>query len=127
MVRDELEAYEECLERLRSPRDRRDVVYVLLTTIPASCTVTYGVLASLTGTSPRAVGAYMRSNRCLVLIPCHRVVSSRGLGGFSRGLGFKRKLLQLEGWNNCTIRSIKEFWELLESGGRPVDVEDLWV
>jgi methylated-DNA-[protein]-cysteine S-methyltransferase len=31
-----------------------------------------------------------------LIIPCHRVLAAAGLGGFSLGLGWKRKLLELE-------------------------------
>jgi methylated-DNA-[protein]-cysteine S-methyltransferase len=32
-----------------------------------------------------------------VVVPCHRVVASNGLGGFGGGLPMKRWLLRLEG------------------------------
>lgn len=46
----------------------------------------------------RAVGNVMRSNRIPLLIPCHRVVGSSGLGGYSAagGVAIKRQLLDLE-------------------------------
>jgi methylated-DNA-[protein]-cysteine S-methyltransferase len=47
----------------------------------------------------RAVGAVMAGNRMPLVVPCHRVVGSRGkLGGFSAidGLAMKRRLLSLE-------------------------------
>jgi len=99
--------------------------------VPMGYTVTYGVLAGLAGTSPRAVGAYMRANKCLVVVPCHRVVSAEGLGGFSRGVRFKEKLLRLEGALDSeglrVIRSVEEFWRVVErSGARLGGDEDLW-
>lgn len=121
---------EEAVRRIAQPSSRRDTVYLLLSIVPTGCTVTYGVLAELAGTSPRAVGVYMKTNKNLVVIPCHRVVSARGLGGFSRGLEFKEKLLQLEGAIArdgrliCTIRSVEEYWRTLErSGGEPLPVD----
>ena len=41
----------------------------------------------------------MRKNRVPLVIPCHRVVGSNGLGGYSgaAGLATKRRLLELEG------------------------------
>ena len=46
----------------------------------------------------RAVGQACGANPLPLFIPCHRVVNASGkLGGFSSGLGWKRKLLQLEG------------------------------
>jgi len=74
----------------------------LLMTIPAGRTVTYGTLAVELGSSARAVGAACRANPCPLVIPCHRVVGARGLGGFAgdrggRLLGIKRWLLRHEG------------------------------
>jgi methylated-DNA-[protein]-cysteine S-methyltransferase len=64
-------------------------------------TVSYGDLAQTAGfpRAARAVGSVMRSNRHPLLVPCHRVVSSSGLGGYSAadGLDTKRRLLTLEG------------------------------
>ena len=66
--------------------------------IPYGTTVTYGELARTLGTKGfRAVGRALSLNPVPVIIPCHRVVSTRGLGGFSAGLRWKRFLLELEG------------------------------
>jgi methylated-DNA-[protein]-cysteine S-methyltransferase len=45
----------------------------------------------------RAVGNTMRINPIPIVIPCHRVVGSDGIGGYGGGLGRKRQLLALEG------------------------------
>lgn len=59
---------------------------------------TYADLARELGSSPRAVGGACRSNPCLILVPCHRVVAQRGLGGYSgAGLANKVWLLRHEG------------------------------
>jgi methylated-DNA-[protein]-cysteine S-methyltransferase len=69
-------------------------------------TVTYGSLAGLAGIRAaqdvipaRAVGQIMGSNPIPVIVPCHRVVASDGIGGYSGGAGpeVKRWLLILEG------------------------------
>lgn len=64
-------------------------------------TVTYGELARLAGSpgAARAVGRFVASNRWPVIVPCHRVVATNGLGGFSAGGGvaMKRRLLEIEG------------------------------
>jgi methylated-DNA-[protein]-cysteine S-methyltransferase len=45
----------------------------------------------------RAVGQAMGANPVPIIVPCHRVISSAGkLGGFSAGVGLKKKLLELE-------------------------------
>jgi O-6-methylguanine DNA methyltransferase len=45
----------------------------------------------------RAVANACGLNPYPIIIPCHRVVASGGLGGFSLGLDTKRRLLGLEG------------------------------
>lgn len=69
--------------------------------IPHGQTRSYLELAKQAGFdgAARAVGTVMSKNNTPLIIPCHRVVSSNGLGGFSapRGLGTKRQLLELEG------------------------------
>jgi methylated-DNA-[protein]-cysteine S-methyltransferase len=39
----------------------------------------------------------MATNPVPLAVPCHRVVAQHGLGGFTGGLDFKRRLLALEG------------------------------
>lgn len=64
--------------------------------IPYGNVVTYGFIAKSLNTSPRAVGRALSLNPVPIVIPCHRVVSSNGLGGFSQGVWIKRELLRLE-------------------------------
>jgi len=45
-------------------------------------TVTYGEIAKKIKSGPRAVGNACRRNKLLLIVPCHRVVSAAGLGGF---------------------------------------------
>ena len=47
-------------------------------------TMSYGEIATRLGSGPRAVGQACGANPIVVVIPCHRVVASAGLGGFSR-------------------------------------------
>src|SRR5687767_3200841 len=68
--------------------------------IPYGETVTYGELAALAGRprAHRAAGSFCARNRFALVVPCHRVVGASGLGGYgSLGLGYKRRLLELEG------------------------------
>ena len=44
----------------------------------------------------RAVGNSCAKNPFLIVVPCHRVVSHSGLGGFALGLKAKQHLLRLE-------------------------------
>jgi methylated-DNA-[protein]-cysteine S-methyltransferase len=74
-------------------------------TIPRGQTRTYAELAGMAGSpgAARAAGQAMKRNPLPVIVPCHRVVSAEGLGGYcgrmtaSRGLEIKRHLLELEG------------------------------
>ncbi len=46
----------------------------------------------------RAVGNVLRNNPLAPIVPCHRVVRSNGgLGGYEKGIEYKRRLLEEEG------------------------------
>jgi len=75
-------------------------VWEALRRIPYGATVSYGELARRLGEvrATRAVGAANAKNPIPVIVPCHRVVGSRGeLVGFGGGLDRKRWLLEHEG------------------------------
>ena len=62
--------------------------------------VTYGELAALAGypNAQRAAGSVCAQNRFPLVVPCHRVVSATGIGGYgASGIEVKRRLLELEG------------------------------
>lgn len=66
--------------------------------IPYGKTITYKELAEKLNTKAyRVVGMALGKNPVPILIPCHRVVSKRGLGGYSSGVEIKKELLKLEG------------------------------
>jgi methylated-DNA-[protein]-cysteine S-methyltransferase len=66
--------------------------------IPYGETRTYGELATEVGSSPVAVGGACGRNLVPVVVPCHRVVGTGSLGGFSAegGVEAKRALLAHE-------------------------------
>ena len=73
-------------------------VWQRLQKIPWGSALTYAEVAAAVG-SPRAfraVGQACASNPLPLIVPCHRVLAQDGLGGFSGGLHWKRKLLELE-------------------------------
>lgn len=76
----------------------RHVLETLCAIAPYGVTVTYGELGRHAGVDdPREVGVMMATNPLPLVVPCHRVVASDGLGGFGGGLELKRTLLELEG------------------------------
>lgn len=67
--------------------------------IPYGNTRTYKWVASEAGEKDgaRAAGNVLNKNPLPVIIPCHRVIQSGGeVGGYSAGLQWKMKLLQIE-------------------------------
>jgi len=78
--------------------DFQQAFYRALCAIPYGETRTYGDLASELGVSAQAIGQACGANPIPILIPCHRVLSSTGLGGFSGAGGVETKvaLLKLE-------------------------------
>jgi methylated-DNA-[protein]-cysteine S-methyltransferase len=65
-------------------------------------TLTYAGIAEQLGTAPRPVGRACGANRIPLVIPCHRVLGSNGIGGFMNVKGgypldIKRWLLAHEG------------------------------
>ncbi|AZL11353.1 methylated-DNA--[protein]-cysteine S-methyltransferase [Brevibacterium aurantiacum] len=81
----------------------RTVLTTLDETVESGTTVTYGELARRSGTGipARAIGSIMGMNPLPLVIACHRVVASDGLGGYSggrrgEGLATKRWLLEFE-------------------------------
>jgi len=77
-------------------------VWSVLQRIPAGQVRTYGEIAAELNSSPRAVGNACRRNPIPLIIPCHRVVSAQGIGGFSgqtagEKISIKQQLLAHEG------------------------------
>ncbi len=70
--------------------------------IPRGHTLSYGQVAKHIRSAPRSVGQACGANWFPLVIPCHRVVASGGIGGFgNHGEGYhieiKRWLLRHEG------------------------------
>ncbi|MEV4674166.1 MULTISPECIES: methylated-DNA--[protein]-cysteine S-methyltransferase [Actinomadura] len=86
---------------------QRQVLTTLYESVPYGRTVTYGELGDRSGTGVHAqvIGQIMGSNPIPLIVPCHRVVASTGLGGYSGGSGVevKRWLLTLEGALPATL------------------------
>jgi len=77
-------------------------VWSELRKIPLGETRTYGDIAKKLNSSARAVGNACRKNPIQIIIPCHRVISAKGIGGYAgetdgKQLNTKRWLLAHEG------------------------------
>jgi methylated-DNA-[protein]-cysteine S-methyltransferase len=100
LIRQYLMGQEVDLSVLRSPADETDgvsgTIYRAVRRVGYGEVATYGDIAARVGTSPRAVGQAMARNPTPLVIPCHRIVSKNGLGGFTPPLEIKRDLLAME-------------------------------
>jgi methylated-DNA-[protein]-cysteine S-methyltransferase len=79
-------------------------VWKVIAAIDRGDVLTYGEVARIIQSAPRAVGQACGANWFPLVIPCHRVTAAGGLGGFSHHddetgfhLGVKRWLLAHEG------------------------------
>jgi methylated-DNA-[protein]-cysteine S-methyltransferase len=54
-------------------------------------TLSYGALARKLGSSPRAIGQLCARNPFPIVVPCHRILASDGLGNYSAGTGVTTK------------------------------------
>lgn len=103
-------AAKQVVEYLEGRRHIFELPFVLQTTpfqkrvldavsrIPYGQTQTYSRIAAEVGSprAARAVGMANARNPLPLVVPCHRVVASSGLGGYGGGLDMKRRLLDLE-------------------------------
>jgi len=75
-------------------------VWEQIASIPYGETLTYGEIAERIDSprASRAVGNACGNNPVSIVVPCHRVLAANGgLGGYSSGIGNKKKLLEIEG------------------------------
>jgi methylated-DNA-[protein]-cysteine S-methyltransferase len=97
-ARGERETFDVVLDWQGVDATHRRVLETLREIAPYGTTVTYGELGARAGVEdPRDVGVLMARNPLPLVVPCHRVVASDGLGGYGGGLELKRRLLELEG------------------------------
>lgn len=74
-------------------------VYSAMRKVAPGDVITYGELARRAGhpRAARAVGTVCSRNEVVLVIPCHRVVSSTGIGGYGFDISWKKTLLEHEG------------------------------
>ncbi|NOR51645.1 MAG: methylated-DNA--[protein]-cysteine S-methyltransferase [Gammaproteobacteria bacterium] len=57
-------------------------VWSALQQIPLGETASYGAISDQLTSAPQAVAAACRANPVVLAVPCHRVISKSGIGGF---------------------------------------------
>lgn len=82
----------------------RNRVWAELCQIPFGTTLSYAALAQKIGSAARAVGNACRDNPYAFIVPCHRVVATKGLGGYcgktaGQYMDIKTQLLNYEATN----------------------------
>ncbi|MEM1384700.1 MAG: methylated-DNA--[protein]-cysteine S-methyltransferase [Pseudomonadota bacterium] len=81
---------------LATPSDPfRQAVSAAMLAIPYGETRTYGEIAADLGSYGQPVGAACGSNKIPIVVPCHRVLSASGIGGFSAPGGVETKIALL--------------------------------
>ncbi len=104
-IRDQIAEYErgdreEFDLEVEYPESFTGRVMAAMADVPRGETRTYGDIADVLDTAPIAVGQACGRNPVPIVVPCHRVVASNGLGGYSGGTGdrlaLKKRLLDLE-------------------------------
>jgi methylated-DNA-[protein]-cysteine S-methyltransferase len=85
--------------RFPSSHFRKEVSRFLKDNVKWGKILTYKELGKEIGFphAARAVGNALSLNETPLIVPCHRVISKKGLGGFSGGLKLKRIMLSIEG------------------------------
>ena len=72
-------------------------VWLEVSKIKYGQTITYNDIAKKLNSSPRAIGNACSKNKCLFLIPCHRIIRTNGsIGGYVLGENIKEFLIKLE-------------------------------
>lgn len=94
----ELSAVDDVAVELRGSAFHVDV-WRSMRTIPGGSVATYGEVAGRVGAprAARAVGTACARNTIAIFVPCHRVVSASGLGGYGWRPDLKAALLEHEG------------------------------
>ncbi|MEJ0018852.1 MAG: methylated-DNA--[protein]-cysteine S-methyltransferase [Acetobacteraceae bacterium] len=102
----DLTAFDLPLAPVGTPYQRR--VWQALCEIPYGATRSYLDIAHAAGGGPRSVGQANGKNPIPLIIPCHRVVATTHIGGYSGGDGLptKRWLLALEAHSQPLLQPI---------------------
>jgi methylated-DNA-[protein]-cysteine S-methyltransferase len=79
----------------RLPTKFEERVYKEISKIPRGKVITYGMLAKILNSSPRAVGQALKRNPYAPFVPCHRVIHTNGRIGGYNGISNSRKKINL--------------------------------
>lgn len=73
-------------------------VWTAMSQVKYGTTATYAALSQAAGSPKgyRATAQACHNNRLMIVFPCHRIVASKGLGGYRGGTHVKQQLLDLE-------------------------------
>ncbi|BCD60433.1 methylated-DNA-[protein]-cysteine S-methyltransferase [Nitratiruptor sp. YY08-14] len=73
--------------------------------IPFGSCLTYQEVARQSGNAKaaQAVGQIMKHNPYAIVVPCHRVISKQGIGGYNGGIEIKKALLEFEGCESISL------------------------
>ncbi|WP_201337059.1 MULTISPECIES: methylated-DNA--[protein]-cysteine S-methyltransferase [unclassified Nitratiruptor] len=84
---------------VKAKRDFSQRVREIVQKIPFGTCLTYQEVAMRSGNekAAQAVGQIMKHNPYAIIVPCHRVISKQGIGGYNGGIEIKKKLLEFEG------------------------------
>jgi methylated-DNA-[protein]-cysteine S-methyltransferase len=74
------------------PSARGEALRQAICAIPFGQTLSYGAVARMIGSGPRAIGQACRRNPLPIIVPCHRVTAAGGIGNYSGGNGVETKL-----------------------------------
>lgn len=99
---------------------RKELLFQLLLEIPKGGFTTYGELARVLGTSPRAVASMLSSNFEQDRYPCYKVVASDGkVSGYNLGTEEKLRRLAADGVlvENGKVAILRAYRFLRPSGG----------
>jgi methylated-DNA-[protein]-cysteine S-methyltransferase len=79
------------------PSEFAEKVYAITKKIPKGKTMTYGEIAKILKSSPRAVGQALKRNPYAPTVPCHRVIHTDGrIGGYNGVKDSKKKIMMLK-------------------------------
>jgi len=72
-------------------------VYTITKKIPRGETMSYGEIAKILKSSPRAIGQALKRNPYAPIVPCHRVIHTDGrIGGYSGIKDSQKKIRMLK-------------------------------